>query len=299
VIRQPVVAGRFYAQSEKSCAEEVRSCVLPLENVRLDKETSLRGAIVPHAGWVCSGKVAASALAALAAHSSPSTIILFGATHRMVGKKACMYDQGAWETPLGQAEIDVETGGLILQASDDIVADQNAHAYEHSLEVQIPFIQHLFTEVKILPILVPPSEHAPTIGQVVGRVLREYSSDAVVIGTTDLTHYGPSYGMTSHGTGQKGLDWAKNENDRRMIDSIMSMEPARIVPVAKQYHNACGPGAVAATMAACIEMKATNPILLEHTTSAETLIDVSPGQPRDAVGYAGFVFASPPEDVKG
>ena len=144
---------------------------------------------------------------------------------------------------------------------------------------------------KFLPILVPPVETAVEIGDAVAGTVAAYGSNAVFVGSTDLTHYGPGYGMTSHGQGPEGIAWAKEVNDRRMIDLMVNLEADGVVPEASEHGNACGAGAIAATIAAVKHLGATRGVLLAHTSSAEVMR--SPGA-QDAVGYAGVVFVAPP-----
>jgi AmmeMemoRadiSam system protein B len=138
--------------------------------------------------------------------------------------------------------------------------------------------------------MVPVNENASVLGAAVGQACRDFGVDAVFLASTDLTHYGPSYGLTTHGVGPEGLAWAKDVNDRRMIDLILAMRENDAVSEAAANQNACGPGAVAATISACKAYGACRASLLEHTTSYEVLHDRYRELARDAVGYAGIVF---------
>ena len=111
-----------------------------------------------------------------------------------------------------------------------------------------------------------------------------------MVGTTDLTHYGPRYGFTPKGVDAEAMAWAKNDNDRRFIDLVLEMKAGELVPEAATHRNACNSGAAAATISAVKALGATTGVLLEHTTSREVLGgEMSSGEP-DSVGYAGFVF---------
>ncbi len=287
--RQPIVAGRFYPSSQSACEHQLRECI-PLASEFKEANSQLYGAIVPHAGWACSGKVTGKAFMALADRVMPETVVLIGAVHAARGTEAAVYDSGAWETPLGEVEVDEALASLLLGTADLIRSDLPAHRLEHSLEVQVPFVQALFPDARILPIMVPPSQQSVRIGELIGTKLGASGVDLIIVGTSDLTHYGPGYGMTSHGEGQAGLDWARNVNDRRMLDRILAFDAERIVPEAIEHRNACGSGAIAATMAACQALGARRAIVLEHTTSQETLKDMIPEPVTDSVGYAGIVF---------
>jgi AmmeMemoRadiSam system protein B len=157
---------------------------------------------------------------------------------------------------------------------------------EHSIEVQIPFLQYLFPDAQILPVMVPPDRHAPVLGQKIGEYLAGQDKQVCVLGSTDLTHYGPSFWFTSYGTGAEALAQMK-ENDQRIIDMVVRMQAEMVVTEAEEHRNACGAGAIAATVAAANALGAERGYLLEHTTSQ----DVMPERPAtDFVGYAGIIF---------
>ncbi|MHC4698300.1 MAG: AmmeMemoRadiSam system protein B [Planctomycetota bacterium] len=291
-VRGPVVAGQFYPREESRCRAELTD-LLSDAPAPIEEGTRLVGGLVPHAGWMCSGAVAAKVFQALAAATSPKTIVLFGSVHRLRGQEAAMFADGRWETPIGSAKIDTRLAERILGQTNLITDDPYAHAEEHSIEVQIPFITHLFPEVKVLPIMVPAVKTAHEVGEAVGRTLRAYDYEAVVVGTTDLTHYGPNYGFTPHGIGAKGNQWAKDVNDKPFIELVCAMRAADIVREAREHMNACGAGATAATVGTAAALGASRGILLEHTTSGEVLAGTRPGEFSDSVGYAGILFTDP------
>ena len=286
LIREPVQAGSFYPASETQCRREVEHCTA--EGAPAIEGTVL-GGIVPHAGWTFSGPVAGQVFTATTARAQPATVVLFGAVHRHRGRQAALFPSGRWETPLGPVRVDERLAERVLGQTNLIVEDAYAHEHEHSIEVQVPFVRHLLPDTAILPIMVPPTAEAADVGEAVARTIESYQVSSVMIGTTDLTHYGPSYGFVPEGAGPQGVAWAKDVNDRRMIDLILSLEPKQIVPEAELHSNACGAGAVAATVAAVCHLRADGATLLQHTTSHEVL---GKRGGFDAVGYAGIVFTS-------
>ena len=289
-IREPVVAGQFYAAEPGACLSSVRELLAEVpESPPLPGR--LLGGLVPHAGWVCSGVVAGAVFKALAASRTPKVIVLFGAVHRHRGRQAALFGSGRWETPLGGLEVDLRLAERILGHTNLILDDPYAHEHEHSLEVQLPLIKHLFPEIKIVPIMVPPIEPAPEVGDAVARTLKAYKYDAVIVGTTDLTHYGPSYGYVPQGIGPDGNRWAKTQNDRSFLDLVCALQSEDVVSEARRNQNACGAGAVAATLAAVSALGASGGLLLEHTTSGEVLATKTGALQQDSVGYAGVVFA--------
>lgn len=203
-----------------------------------------------------------------------------------------MFADGRWESPIGAVEIDTRLAERILGQTNLIVDDPYAHTDEHSIEVQIPFVAHLFPGVKVVPIMVPAVDKAHEVGEAVGRTLLAYDYDALVIGTTDLTHYGPNYGFTPQGIGSKGNRWAKDVNDKPFIELICAMRGADVVGEAREHSNACSSGATAATLGATALLGASNGVLLEHTSSAEVLGEARPGECTDSVGYAGILFTA-------
>lgn len=288
-VREPVVAGQFYPTEEDRCKADLLS-LLETDGDRDPPPQSAVGGLVPHAGWMYSGGVAAKVFRCLAKGSSPQVIVLFGGVHRMRGRNAAMFADGCWESPLGEVRVDGRLAERILSQTNLIVDDPFAHEAEHSIEVQIPFVAHLFPGVKIVPIMVPPSPKAAEVGQAVARTIGSYKYEAIYIGTTDLTHYGPTYRFTPHGKGRGGIEWAKSENDRRFIDLVCSMDYTGVVDEATEHRSACSAGAVAATMAASAAAGAKQGVLLEHTTSSEVASKLTGASPQDSVGYAGIVF---------
>jgi len=194
-----------------------------------------------------------------------------------------------WRTPLGDVEVDEELADRLMHSAPHglITHDLKAHQEEHSLEVVVPLVQHYFPKARILPILVPPSDKAVELGVILAGALSKDSRDVAILGSTDLTHYGPRYHFTPHGSGTEGFTWAKSVNDRRFIDLMLAMNAECVIPECADHHNACGPGAVAAALAAVRTMGARRGTLLLHTTSHETAPETSKA---DAVGYAGLVF---------
>jgi AmmeMemoRadiSam system protein B len=246
---------------------------------------------VPHAGWVFSGATALAVLEALKDRRSPKTFVLFGAVHRAI-RRSAIFSNGVWRTPLGDAEVDERLAREILARADDLLADDpRAHEEEHSIEVQVPFLQHLFPDAKIVPIAVVPGEDAPEIGRRVARTIRNLDADAVCLGSTDLTHYGPAYGFAPKGVGEAALRWVRDENDRRIMDLMLRLDAEGAVPEAESRLNACGSGAVAATLAAARELGAVQGYLVHYTTSFDVMRERMGRRGFDAaVGYAGLLF---------
>jgi hypothetical protein len=289
LVREPIVAGQFYPAGRAACLgqiEAMRPASLPA-----DLPARPVAGIVPHAGWTFSGRTALAVLEAIRARRTPKTFVLFGAVHRR-GRASAVFPAGRWETPLGPVEVDDWLAREVLARAGDLLADDPlAHEDEHSLEVQLPFIRHLFAGAKIVPIAVLPDERAPEIGRAVGRAIAGHEADAACLGSTDLTHYGPAYGFAPHGSGAEAVRWVRQENDRRMIDLMLRLDADAAVAEAARRMNACGAGAVAATLAAARELGAARGILADYTTSYDVMErETGRGDASALVGYAGVVF---------
>ena len=181
--RKPIVADQFYPGRHNSCVTEINECLRQKRPAESLPETIAAG-IVPHAGWTFSGSLAAMVFSAIKQrHGKVDTFIIFGAAHGYYGPSPAVYDKGIWLTPLGEVAVDEELADAILK-SDAAVSDTSAHQDEHSIEVQVPFIQHLFADAKILPILTPPNEQAISLGEVVGDIIKQQQKKIVCIGST-------------------------------------------------------------------------------------------------------------------
>ena len=314
-VRQPAVAGRglFYPADPVECAALARSYLRPAAAAAVACETAAaavggrvwRGAVVPHAGWVCSGAIAGEAIATLAAATGgptcdagagpaaarpPDVVVVFGAIHTPLPAPApavlASYD--AWREPGGDAAVAVDVGARLVERGGLFDVDDRFHRPEHAVEVELPLIQAAWPGVPVLPVEVPAVAEAADVGRQTAAQLAAAGLDAVFLASSDLTHYGPRYGFAPAGVGPGGLAWAK-DNDRRLLDRVVALDEAGIVPEVRQRLNACGGGAIAAMLAACREWGASRAAVLRHANSVETLADVHPQPPTDAVGYAGVV----------
>jgi AmmeMemoRadiSam system protein B len=287
--RKPIVAGQFYPGQHDSCVDEINQYLeqsTPSESL---PETIVAG-IVPHAGWTFSGQLAAMVFAAVKQrHEKVHTFCIFGAAHGYFGQTPAVYEAGTWATPLGDVAIDEELAKAVL-SSDAAVSNTQAHRSEHSIEVQLPFIQYLFAGAKILPIVVPPINHAVELGTGVGDIISRSERKIVCIGSTDLTHYGPRYGFTPMGTGAEALKWASQVNDKQFIDLALKLDPEAMLTSAAESCNACGAGAAAAAVAAAKKLGKTKSLLLAHTNSNEIMIRTMGTSSAESVGYAAIVF---------
>jgi hypothetical protein len=269
----------------------LENCLSPISIP--EEPSQIIAGIVPHAGWIYSGPTAGKVFYTIKEKMqkrtlpSAPTFLIYGAVHIWGVPGPSLYSEGFWETPLGKVEVDRELAEQILLIENiPLSIKPEVHAREHSIEVEIPFIQYLFPESKILPIMVPPDNQAVPLGERIGTFLSTWQHPVVILGSTDLTHYGPGYGFTPAGVGSQTVAWSK-ENDQRMIQLALEMRSEEVIPEVRFHHNACGAGAIAATIATAKALGIKKGILLEHITSYEMIPD---REAEDFVGYAGIVY---------
>jgi len=280
-LRNPVALNFYVDACNKEQIERL------LRDFRLpDLKGDIVAGILPHAGWAYSGRVAAKVFKCIKEKNPPDTFVLLGAIHSLPERNS-VYAQGTWATPLGEVQVDEELArGLLAALKDKLAEDPQAHSGEHSLEVQLPFIKYFFPSAKIVPIRIAADSGAASLGVKIGECLLKAKKGIAVIGTTDLTHYGDPYGFAPAGYGDKAYSWMKN-NDTRIVKLALEMKADDIVKEAAVNYNACGSGALAATVAAATALGAEKGILLEYTTSHEVSGE---NDFHMGVGYAGILF---------
>ncbi len=185
MIRNPVVVGQFYPAS----ASELRAMIEKMVDEEAEKQEAI-GLVVPHAGYVYSGPVAGAAISRI---KFKDTFIIIGPSHTGMGKPFSIMTEGVWKTPLGEVEIDSELGKQILAASGFLEEDVLAHQYEHSVEVQIPFLQYFKPDIRIVPIVCDDGDSAvyKEIGRDIARAIREANRGGVIVARGDRTHQRP------------------------------------------------------------------------------------------------------------
>jgi MEMO1 family protein len=279
-IRPSDLAGSWYPATEAECIKVFEQFE---KNSVSPQGAEWIGGIVPHAGWVFSGQVAYNVIKHLKGKDSPDTIIVFG-RHLHPGSGAYIMNVGSWNTPLGEIKIAGDLAEKLISEFRFNVETGPRYATDNTIEVQLPIIKYLFPDVKLLPIGVPPANSSIKIGERISEIAIELGQKIKVIGSTDLTHYGPNYDNTVMGTGKAALDWVKNNNDRKMVDLILKMEPGAVIEESLRNMNACCGGAVSAAIAAAKKLGAGESREVTYMTS----YDVMPGS--SFVGYVGAVF---------
>jgi hypothetical protein len=276
-IREPVVAGAFYPGNREKLVETIENSFLhPLGPGELPEKDgdkggrTIKGLILPHAGYVYSGPAAAHGYLELSRENEPETIVIIGPNHTGLGASLSMWGEGGWRTPLGLTSIDEELAERLNQISPSIEYNDIGHSREHSIEVQLPFIQYIFQDVKILPIVMG-YQNLETSREL-GRAISEArdGKDIMVLASTDLTH-------------QESQSSA-NEKDHKVIDAIKSMDEENLQQrVRKDRISMCGYGPVSATLLCCKEWGAKEAELLKYYTSGDIT-----GDKYAVVGYASI-----------
>jgi len=278
-LRLPTVAGQFYEADAEELRAQIKSCFLhkigpqKLPEVNMhSKPRRIVGLICPHAGYMYSGPVAASAYHELAKDGKPDTVVLMGPNHTGYGSALSMMRQGVWETPLGSVEIDTVLADQIRQEASLIDVDEVAHRYEHSIEVQLPFLQFLFGDAfKIVPIcfLMQDYESAVEIGGALEEALD--ATNSVVITSSDMTHYEPAKRAA--------------EKDQAALKAVMDLDAKRFYEtVETQNITACGYAPITALITYANGVCAKAQLLNYHNSGDIT------GDHSSVVGYAAVSF---------
>ena len=220
----------------------------------------------------------------------PDVVIVLGAVHTPLPiSVAALDDYERWVVPGSASLVLAELRAKLLELSEAFVVDDRFHRHEHAVEVELPLVAAAWPTSAIVPVEVPTVEDANQIGRAIARLVGAMQLDAVILASSDLTHYGPAYRFAPAGVGLNGLRWAK-QNDRRLLDRIEQLDVDGIVSEVEANSNACGGGAIAAMLAACRELGSANEArVLHHANSYETLAVIEPQPPDNAVGYASVV----------
>jgi AmmeMemoRadiSam system protein B len=267
MVRRPAVAGQFYPADAGRLKAEVLSYLK--ENLPRRKALAV---ISPHAGYMYSGGVAGQVFSRV---EIPGDVIIIGPNHRGIGAAQSVMASGTWAMPMGNIEINPVLASKIMKHSLQLKDDAEAHRYEHSLEVQVPFIQALRPEFKLVPIALSISSfrECRELGAAIAHGIKEYGQQVLIVASTDMTHY------ESH---QKAV-----QKDKMAIDKILEMDPEGLLKtVFGQGISMCGVAPTAVALTACLEQGARSAELVAYSTSGETSGDYN-----QVVGYAGLIIS--------
>ena len=267
-IREPVVAGTFYPGS--------RSALTAALTLLLKRKVHVAGTlcepmglVVPHAGYVYSGAVAAAGYRELAAHGRPEWAIILGTNHTGLGAPISIAREGVWRTPLGDAPIATDVADSLV--TEGLTVADEAFLHEHSIEVQLPFLQFLFgAEIPFIPICVafPALSDLTVLGEAIARVVR--GKAGVVIASSDFTHYEP--------------DETARIIDHRAIEKILALDVQGFHrSLIEERLSICGGGAIVGLMACARKLGWGKTKLLSYATSGDIT-----GESHSVVGYAAI-----------
>jgi len=281
-VRKAMLAGSWYPASASECEKEINN-FLNDATVSPSSKNKLTGGIVPHAGWYFSGSIACNVINYLKKGDVPDVFVIFG-MHLGPEHPCYIMKEGVWETPLGNIQIEEELAGELVEKFNFDVETPEYFIQDNTIELQLPFIKYLFGDAKIVPVGVPPVEKSLEIGRAVADISTKLGLNIKVIGSTDLTHYGPNYGFMPEGTGHSAVDWVRKVNDKKIIDIMLEMNPDRVISKALKHQNACCSGAAATAIAAAKQLGADNAEAIAYATSYDK------GPSDSFVGYTGIVF---------
>lgn len=281
--RKAMLAGSWYPGSASGCRRDIESYLSEME-VPTDPAQPFKGGIVPHAGWYFSGSIACNVIHSLKTDTPPDVVVVFG-MHLHPNSPNYIMKEGSWETPLGDIDIAEPIADALCRRFSFNIETEYQHTQDNTIEVQLPFIRYFFPDTKLLPIGVPPNRNSLKIGDSVVQLAKELGLKILVIGSTDLTHYGSNYGFIPKGTGPEALNWVKRENDANVISAMLEMDPESVMDQGLRHHNACCSGAAATAIEAVKGLGAKKAKTIKYATSH----DKSPGD--SFVGYVGVVFA--------
>ncbi len=280
--RRSDFAGSWYPGNESDCRtsiDEFSDSSLPCP-----KDGDAVGGIVPHAGWFYSGKIACNVIKCLSQHTQPDTCIIFG-RHLHPGSGNFIMERGRWATPLGDLEIDSELATKLTAEFPFTVETSSHYEPDNTIELQLPFIKYFFPKTRIVPIGAPPRLTSLEIARKAVEIAKNLSRKTIIIGSTDLTHYGYNYGYVPKGAGEEAVEWVKNRNDKQVVDLMLEMDGQGVIQESLENHNACCSGAAGAAIEATKKLGAKRAEKILYYTSYDIRPDTS------FVGYVGIIFS--------
>jgi MEMO1 family protein len=268
MLRLPAVAGQFYPANPKELAAQLKRLT---QNERTAEKVRVRACLVPHAGYMYSGAVAGAVFANLVL---PKKILLLGVRHYPRGEALAILSEGAWRTPLGDVPIDGALAAALRRECPLLREDSVAHSQEHSLEVELPFLQVLAPEFSFVPVAVGTLQFDDLVatGEGIARVLRQSNEEILVVTSSDMNHYED--------------DQTTRTKDGKAIDRMLQLDTKGLYEVCRaEKISMCGLGPAITMLRAMNSLGVTKAELLCYATSGDITGDRSA-----VVGYAGMVF---------
>jgi AmmeMemoRadiSam system protein B len=265
--RKAAVAGQFYHETSAKLSHQVQQYV----SQNLPREHAI-GILSPHAGLIYSGPVAGDVYSRI---SVPDTFVLIGPNHTGLGAKMALMSEGEWEIPTGVFRIDERLAQRLLSGVPLVSADTQAHMFEHSLEVQLPFIAHFSKESRIVPLTIMSAtlDECRVLGEGIAKAVKAMDYTVVIVASSDMSHY------VSDATARK--------KDRMAIDRVLSIDPEGLFnTVRKEQISMCGYLPATTMLFAAKALGAREAKLIRYATSAEVSGDYD-----YVVGYAGIIVS--------
>lgn len=263
--RQPAVAGQFYPGSPSALRNELSRLISETK----DKK-NVKGIIAPHAGYMYSGGIAGTAYGMV---RIPATALILGPNHHGAGDPAALYPGGEWLTPLGTVPINSRLNSLITSHLPFVHEDALAHRFEHSLEVQLPFLQYLRPDISCSALCLGHGDYEVLrkLGEGLAAAIREYGEDVLIVASSDMTHY-------------ESADMARKK-DKLALDRVLAFDPQGLLRVCRSERiTMCGAVTAAVMMVAAGELGATRAELVSYGTSGDVT-----GDNQQVVGYAAVL----------
>jgi MEMO1 family protein len=268
MLRLPAVAGQFYPSHPHELSALIKKFTLvspPAKQVRV------RACLVPHAGYIYSGQVAGSVFSRILL---PKKILILGVRHFPMGEALAIVSEGKWRTPLGDSDIDGSMAKRLRAACPGLREDSVAHSREHSLEVELPFLQALDPGFTFVPVAVGTLryEDLTELGEGIARVLKEGEEEVLVVTSSDLNHYED--------------EETTKRKDQLAIERMERVDAKGLYEVCREEEiSMCGLGPAVAMLTAMKRLGVTSGELVKHATSGEVS-----GDHDEVVGYAGMIF---------
>lgn len=267
MVREPAVAGQFYPGEAESLKKLINKLV-----IKTEKRSTAIGVVSPHAGFVYSGHVAGAVFSRLAL---PGTFIVIGPNHTGSGRPFSIMASSSWETPLGRIDIDKALAADLLKHSRLLQDDPTAHSFEHSVEVQLPFMQFFKTDIKFVPMVLSHADMATykEIGTDIAQAIKRLGKNVLIVASSDMTHYEPQ-------------EIAKAK-DKEAIDAILELNEEKLLKKVKELDiSMCGYAPTVVMLIAAKILGAKKAELVKYQTSGDISGDYSA-----VVGYAGIIVS--------
>lgn len=264
--REPAVADQFYPADKRSLTRQIESFMKEVKT-----KEDVMGVVSPHAGYIYSGKVAGAVFSRI---NIPEDVVILGPNHRGYGVDCAIMITGTWNMPHGPVNINSTLAHLILDNSRYLTDDHGSHLYEHSLEVQVPFVQYVRPDFRLVPITLSRADFkvCEDIGLALAKAIVDYGKKVLIVASTDMTHY------ESQESAQ--------EKDQRAIKKILELDAKGLLETVIAHDiSMCGVIPTTILLVACKALGATEAHLIEYATSGDITGDYF-----QVVGYAGLTI---------